>query len=297
MATGFVEAFRIHGAPVFVHWTLLLIDLCIAAHVYVVASVFFVDADWRVVMVIGCCCVYTMSIAAHEFGHATAARFAGLKVHYIQLSASRSYCRTDLPRSIRSAFFLLSAGPLANLVLLAVAASYVAAFGWPPAVLGQCVIYAFAICNVVIFILTLIPYRWRAYVSDGLVLWQLLMHVVRDAPYPWLVPKSISKVFPPQTSLLAKACMKPVGFKTGLEILNDDKTPMDFVIRTFMRNLKIDEASATTVMIMIHNNGGVLLPTRDIREAERIALEIAEDCRTYSQPLICRAVGDMPSGH
>src|SRR4029077_14232291 len=114
-------------------------------------------------------------------------------------------------------FFLLSGGLLAHLVILMVAAGYIALFGWPQALPGLCALCAFSICNLTMLVVTLVPYRWKGHLSDGGVLWQLLMHVLRDAAYPWPVAKSSSKVFPPKTSLLAKACMKPVGFKTGVE--------------------------------------------------------------------------------
>ncbi|TLY49830.1 MAG: hypothetical protein E6K53_12440 [Gammaproteobacteria bacterium] len=57
-----------------------------------------------------------------------------------------------------------------------------------------------------------------------------------------------------------------------------------------MKNLEIDQQQAIAMMVNIHNNGGLLLPTRDIEEARRTAEGIAEDCRTHNQPLICRAI-------
>ena len=99
-----------------------------------------------------------------------------------------------------------------------------------------------------------------------------------------------SPVFPPDTSLLAKPGMQPAGFRTGIEILNDDKTPMEFVVHTLTKHLEIDRQQAVAVMATIHNNGGLLWPTRNIEEARRIAEAIAQDCRTCNQPLVCRAV-------
>jgi hypothetical protein len=39
-----------------------------------------------------------------------------------------------------------------------------------------------------------------------------------------------SRVLPPETSLLDTPEFVPPGFVHGIEVLNDDKTPMDFVI-------------------------------------------------------------------
>ena len=173
VATGPAEAFRIRGIPVFVHWSLPLIDLGIATYVYLVSSFLSVNSDWRVV--IGCCWAYTVSITAHELGHAVAAACAGLKVHSIHLSGGFSYCRTELPRSVNSAFLLFSAGLLAHLALLMAAAGYIVLFGWPRTLPGQCAMYTFTVCNLTMLVVTLVPYRWKGRNSDGRVLWQLLM--------------------------------------------------------------------------------------------------------------------------
>jgi ATP-dependent Clp protease adapter protein ClpS len=277
---GTVEAFRLWGIPVFLHWSLPLGGLLIAS---------YARADWRVAL---CCCVaYTLLIAAHEVGHAAAAASLRLKVHAIHLSGLGGRCRFETPRSVGSAFFVCSGGLLAQLVLFAGAASYIALFGWPISVLALCIVNTFTIVNLVLFVINVIPQRLpRGLATDGSLLWQLLMHVVRRRPYPWLVPKTTSPIFTPDTSLLAQAGMKPAGSKTGIEILNDDKTPMDFVVMTLMKNLSLDQQQAITVMISVHNNGGLLLPTRDMEEAKRAAEGIAEDCRTHNQPLVCRAV-------
>ena len=53
-----------------------------------------------------------------------------------------------------------------------------------------------------------------------------------------------SGILPPQTSLLALPEFVPPGFNCGLEIFNDDRTSMEFVVS----------------VLTIHTRGGALLP-------------------------------------
>jgi ATP-dependent Clp protease adapter protein ClpS len=279
---GTIEAFRIAGVPVFLHWSLPLGGLLIASCVH---------ADWRVALY--CCIAYTLLIAAHELGHAAAAVSLRLKVHAIHLSGFGGRCRFQTPRTLGGAFFVCSAGLLAQLILFAGAASYIALFGWPRSVLALCVVNTFTLANLLLFAINVIPQRLpKGLATDGSILWRLLMHARRGYPNPWPTLAATSPVFPSDTSLLARSDMKPVGFKTGIEILNDDKTPMAFVVQTLMKNLEIDQQQAVAMMLNIHNNGGLLVPTRDIEEATRVAKGIADDCKTHNQLLVCRAVKD-----
>jgi len=189
-----MQPFRIRGIPIFVHWSVLFIDVCIAANAYLVNSFVSSSADWRVA--IGCCFSYTVSITAHEFGHAAAATSVGLKVHAIHLTGGASHCRTDRPHSVRSAFLLYSGGLLAHLALLSGAASYLALFGWPRSPAGLCAMYTFVAVNLISIAITLVPYRWGRHVSDGRILWRLLMHAIRDVSGPLPVPESNSQVSP-----------------------------------------------------------------------------------------------------
>ena len=277
---GTIEAFRIRGVPVFLHWSLPLGGLLIAS---------YARADWRIAL---CCCIaYTFLIAAHEVGHAAAAASLKLKVHAIYLSGLGGRCRFQTPRSVGGAFFVVSAGLLAQLILFVVTASYVTMFGWPRSILALCMVNTFTLANLVLFVINVIPQRLpRGLATDGSILWRLLMHATQGYPHPWPTVAANSPVFPPDTSLLARPGMKPAGFKTGVEILNDDKTPMDFVVHTLMKNLEIDQQQALAVMLNIHNNGGLLWPTRDIAEGRRVAEAIAQDCQVHNQPLVCRAV-------
>ncbi|MBF0339811.1 MAG: ATP-dependent Clp protease adapter ClpS [Magnetococcales bacterium] len=79
---------------------------------------------------------------------------------------------------------------------------------------------------------------------------------------------------------------EPSMFKVIL--LNDDFTPMDFVVDTLMRffNKTMDEA--TQIMLNIHYKGSGIcgLYTRDIAETK--VMQVNRHSRTHQHPLQCR---------
>ncbi len=99
------------------------------------------------------------------------------------------------------------------------------------------------------------------------------------------------RVFPPETSLLEFPEFVPSGFRQGIEILNDDSTPMQFVTAVLGSNLGVDAANAERMMIDIHVSGGALLPTQSLAEAQKIAASITAEAAKHGYPLVCRAVG------
>lgn len=177
-----VPTFQILGVPVFVHGSVLLIELGIAANAYIASSFVSSGTDWRVA--VASCFSYTLSMAAHEFGHAAAAACAGLRVHAIHLSAGVSHCQTERPRTPGSAFLLYAGGILAHLVLLGGAAAYLALFGWPRSLPALWGLYTFIAVNLISIAIVSVPYRWGKHTSDGRLLWGLLVHGVRGLPDP-----------------------------------------------------------------------------------------------------------------
>ena len=99
-----------------------------------------------------------------------------------------------------------------------------------------------------------------------------------------------SRVFPSGTSLLAFPEFVPSGFSQGVEILNDDTTPMQFVTSVLSSCLHLSSADAERAMIDIHVSGGALLPTPSLAEAQRVAGEITAEAAKHGYPLACRAV-------
>lgn len=108
------------------------------------------------------------------------------------------------------------------------------------------------------------------------------------------IPADINNVpivLPPGTSLLSIPEFVPANFRCGVEILNDNSTPMDFVVEILQAELKLPHAEAITAMLDIHKRGGRLFPTADSADARRIAETISATSSARGHSLLCRAVG------
>ena len=101
---------------------------------------------------------------------------------------------------------------------------------------------------------------------------------------------SWSPVFPPDTSLLRMKGFVPAGFACGVEIMNDNRTPMEFVVSVLQTCLGLSETDAIRTMLEIHKKGGVLLPLASFEEAKRVAEAVTEKAQASHHPLACRAV-------
>jgi ATP-dependent Clp protease adapter protein ClpS len=99
-----------------------------------------------------------------------------------------------------------------------------------------------------------------------------------------------SPVFPPETSLVNIPGLVPPGFACGIEILNDNTTPMEFVVYALGEHLGMSYTDSAKAMLAIHTKGGALLSTPSLAEAKRIAEAISLEAAQHSHPLICRAV-------
>jgi ATP-dependent Clp protease adapter protein ClpS len=107
-----------------------------------------------------------------------------------------------------------------------------------------------------------------------------------------------TSVFPPETPLLRLDGFTPPGFVYGVEILNDNLTPMTFVISVLQSSIGLSEADAIRTMLAIHKSGGVLLPMQSFEESQRVADSVTGEARSKNYPLVCRAVNakDWPNG-
>jgi ATP-dependent Clp protease adapter protein ClpS len=101
-------------------------------------------------------------------------------------------------------------------------------------------------------------------------------------------------VLPPDTSLLTLPEFVPAGFVQGVEILNDNATPMEFVVSMLSAHLGLSAADSQRAMLDIHNRGGGLFPTPSLAQAALVAAQIAADAKKQGHPLVCRAVGIEP---
>ena len=99
-----------------------------------------------------------------------------------------------------------------------------------------------------------------------------------------------SHVFPPETSLLTTPGFLPDGFRCGIEILNDDRTPMEFVVSILQSGAGLSTLEAMKTMLEIHQKGGALLPMQSIEQSRRVAELIGTEARDKNHPLVCRAV-------
>lgn len=102
--------------------------------------------------------------------------------------------------------------------------------------------------------------------------------------------KGVGRTFLPGTSLLRMGGFAPPGFRHGVEILNDDRTPMAFVVDVLEKNLGLEKTEAVRMMLAIHDKGGVIVARESLEESQRIAEEVMAAARLGGHPLVCRAV-------
>jgi len=108
------------------------------------------------------------------------------------------------------------------------------------------------------------------------------------------VPAPHGTLLPPGTSLLTLPDFVPPGFTQGIQILNDDSTPMNFVVSVLGTHLSLPREDANRTMLTIHLLGGVLLPTATLADAERIAALMTAEAGRLGYPLACSAVSIAP---
>lgn len=278
---GLFKVATVKEVPVFVHWSFPAggLVLCAWTGFQPLASVYFVFA-------------FTLLVLLHELAHVAAAWWHGLKVFSVEISGFGGECRIQAPRAIRDTFVVYAAGLFVQLVLLLLAVAWLVALGrFPQDALGRSLAITFTFCNLLMLVVNIIPATAAGgEPNDGRVLWKLMLHAVKGHPHPFPNPLEITRLFPPDTALLSIEGMRPPGFVRGVEILNDSKTPMEFVVDTLMRRLDLDRDAAIRMMIAIHQQGGLLVPVDEWAEAQAIADGISEDARGAGHPLVCRAV-------
>jgi ATP-dependent Clp protease adapter protein ClpS len=126
---------------------------------------------------------------------------------------------------------------------------------------------------------------WGAAITLGLLgLGSVLALKVASSKLSW------SPVLPPDTSLLLMKGFMPADFSCGLEIMNDNLTPMAFVVSVLQTCVGLSETDAVRTMLEIHRKGGVLFPMVSFEESQRVAELVTADARSSNHPLVCRAV-------
>ena len=286
---GYAQIFSAWGIPVYAHWSLPYGGLLIAVY----AGLDIRDIGYS-------CFGYVMLILIHEAGHAWAARFFDLKVFAVELSGVGGLCRLSFSRSVVEATVIYSAGIVAQLLLLFLTLLYANIFGDPIAGFGKCIFTVFTTVNVVIIVFNLIPGKADSsgLSNDGAVLWGLFQHAVYGKPLPQVVVLSPEKspIFPRDTSLLEMNQFVPAGFISGIEDLNDDKTPMEFVVKILTGYLEMNQEQAVKAMLHIHNHGGMLFKIEPFERAAEIAERISVEASEQNYPFVCRTVSRKSKG-
>ena len=70
-------------------------------------------------------------------------------------------------------------------------------------------------------------------------------------------------------------------------LLNDDFTPMDFVIQVLERFFRMDREQATRVMLKVHNEGAGLAGVYPRDVAETKVHQVTDHARENQHPLQC----------
>ncbi len=70
-------------------------------------------------------------------------------------------------------------------------------------------------------------------------------------------------------------------------LLNDDYTPMEFVIEVLMRFFGMDEQKATQIMLHVHTRGKGLCGVFSHEIAETKSTQVNEYSRQHEHPLLC----------
>lgn len=70
-------------------------------------------------------------------------------------------------------------------------------------------------------------------------------------------------------------------------LLNDDYTPMEFVVSVLERYFEKDHVSATEIMLEVHNKGKAVCGVFPFEIAETKVTLVVEDARQHGHPLQC----------
>ncbi|MDG6773108.1 ATP-dependent Clp protease adapter ClpS [Thiomicrorhabdus sp. ZW0627] len=85
----------------------------------------------------------------------------------------------------------------------------------------------------------------------------------------------------------ARAKVKPPK-RYQVVLLNDDYTPMDFVVEVLMRFFGLDEAKANAVMLAVHHEGKGVCGVYSREVAEMKVQQVNRFSRQNKHPLMCQ---------
>jgi ATP-dependent Clp protease adapter protein ClpS len=82
-------------------------------------------------------------------------------------------------------------------------------------------------------------------------------------------------------------------FLHGVELINDDQTPMQFVVDGLRTILGLEQDAAVGTMSAVHRNGRAIVAVSSGAEADRASNALVTDARSHGHPLVCRAIGGV----
>jgi ATP-dependent Clp protease adapter protein ClpS len=135
----------------------------------------------------------------------------------------------------------------------------------------------------------IIPVRTGGHTNGNLMFRIFDLDDVDATRAEWRSSLPASPVLPLDTSLVENPDFVPPGFTQGIEILNDNTTPMNFVVAILSAHLGLRPEDAKDTMLAIHTRGGALIPTSSLADAQRIAAQITAEAAESGYPLVCRS--------
>ncbi len=90
-----------------------------------------------------------------------------------------------------------------------------------------------------------------------------------------------------ESELATKTVVTPPPPLYKVLLLNDDYTPMDFVIQVLQRFFLMSREQATVVMLKVHNEGSGLAGVYPRDVAETKVHQVTDHAREHQHPLQC----------
>lgn len=188
--------FRLFGAPVVFHWTVLLMALLVLAL-----------KRFSVVGLVGAL-AYVLLIVAHEAGHAWVARRNRLYVHSLLIYPMHGQCQHEAART-QAQDLAVAWGGIGAQAVLFVLAMLIGLLPFPPgpvASVQTAIVVAWGPFNLLLMVLNLLPIA----PLDGARAWRVL---------PWLVARWRER---PRTRPIAKKQRRPADGERGKVVSLDE---------------------------------------------------------------------------
>jgi ATP-dependent Clp protease adaptor protein ClpS len=91
-----------------------------------------------------------------------------------------------------------------------------------------------------------------------------------------------------EKTVTSKKIKRPSMYK--VVVLNDDYTPIDFVIALLIKVFRVNEDAAINLTMRIHHEGSAVAGVYSYEIAEQKTIEATELARLNGHPLIIKAV-------